>query len=179
MAESRVVNHNKHVAGILYRIFDMTENYQTRRLIELKEEAERANKAKSSFLASMSHEIRTPINAVLGMNEMILRECQSENIREYSANIHNAGKTLLSIINDVLDLSKIESGKMEIMEADYDLRMLLVDIGNMISMRAEEKNLKFVIDADETIPRKLHGDEMRVKQCITNMLTNSVKYNEE
>lgn len=175
--KAEIVNHNKHVAGILYRIFDMTENYrQTRRLIELKEEAERANKAKSSFLANMSHEIRTPINAVLGMNEMILRECQSENIREYAANIHNAGKALLSIINDVLDLSKIESGKMEIVEADYDLRILLVDIGNMISMRAEEKNLKFVIEADETIPRKLHGDEMRIKQCITNLLTNSVKY---
>lgn len=175
--KAEIVNHNKHIAGILYRIFDMTENYrQTRRLIELKEEAERANKAKSSFLANMSHEIRTPINAVLGMNEMILRECQSENIREYAANIHNAGKALLSIINDVLDLSKIESGKMEIVEADYDLRILLVDIGNMISMRAEEKNLKFVIEADETIPRKLHGDEMRIKQCITNLLTNSVKY---
>ena len=175
-----ILNHNEQVAGNLYRIFDVTEDYrQTRRLIELKEEAERANKAKSSFLASMSHEIRTPINAVLGMNEMVLRESESENIREYAVNIHNAGKTLLSIINDVLDLSKIESGKMEIVAADYDIRMLIVDIENMISMRAEEKNLKFVIEADKTIPMKLYGDEMRVKQCIINLLTNSVKYTKQ
>ncbi|MDD6811732.1 MAG: ATP-binding protein [Lachnospiraceae bacterium] len=172
-----ILDSSEQINGILYRIFDMTENYQyTRKLIELKEEAERANEAKSSFLASMSHEIRTPINAVLGMNEMILRECQSDNIREYAGNIQNAGKTLLSIINDILDLSKIESGKMEIVEADYDMRRLLEDIENMISMRAEEKNLKFCIEADADIPTILHGDEMRIKQCIINLLTNSVKY---
>ena len=106
---SEIFDDNQRKAGILYRISDMTDNYlYTKQLIELKEDAERANEAKSSFLARMSHEIRTPINAVLGMNEMILRETEADNIREYAINIHNAGKTLLSIINDILDLSKIE-----------------------------------------------------------------------
>lgn len=177
---NEIFDDQQRKAGILYRITDMTDNYlYTKQLIELKEEAERANEAKSSFLARMSHEIRTPINAVLGMNEMILREAESDGIREYATNIHSAGKTLLSIINDILDLSKIESGKMELTESDYNMGNLLVDIENMISMRAEEKNLNFKILTDPDMPKTLHGDEKRIKQCITNLLTNSVKYTHE
>ncbi|MDE6845324.1 MAG: response regulator [Lachnospiraceae bacterium] len=177
---SEIYDDNQRKAGILYRISDMTDNYlYTKQLIELKEDAERANEAKSSFLARMSHEIRTPINAVLGMNEMILRETQSDSIREYASNIHGAGKTLLSIINDILDLSKIESGKMEIIENNYNLGNMLVDIENMIAMRAEEKNLNLKIVADNKLPRNLYGDEMRIKQSIVNLLTNSVKYTQE
>lgn len=177
---SEIYDDNQRKAGILYRISDMTDNYlYTKQLIELKEDAERANEAKSSFLARMSHEIRTPINAVLGMNEMILRETESDNIREYALNIHGAGKTLLSIINDILDLSKIESSKMEIIENNYNLGSMLIDIENMISMRAEEKNLTLKIEADRKLPRNLYGDEMRIKQCIINLLTNSVKYTQE
>lgn len=177
---NEIFDDQQRKAGILYRITDMTDNYlYTKQLIELKEEAERANEAKSSFLARMSHEIRTPINAVLGMNEMILREAESDGIREYATNIHSAGKTLLSIINDILDLSKIESGKMELTESDYNMGNLLVDIENMISMRAEEKNLNFKIMTDPDMPKMLHGDEKRIKQCITNLLTNSVKYTQE
>ncbi|MDE6388843.1 MAG: response regulator [Lachnospiraceae bacterium] len=174
---SEIFDDNQRKAGILYRISDMTDNYlYTKQLIELKEDAEHANEAKSSFLARMSHEIRTPINAVLGMNEMILRETESDNIREYAMNINSAGKTLLSIINDILDLSKIESSKMEITENDYHLGSMILDIENMISMRAEEKNLAFKVIWDAKLPRNLHGDEMRIKQCIINLLTNSVKY---
>ena len=177
---SEIFDDNQRKAGILYRISDMTDNYlYTKQLIELKEDAERANEAKSSFLARMSHEIRTPINAVLGMDEMILRETEADNIREYAINIHNAGKTLLSIINDILDFSKIESSKMEITENDYMLGSMILDIENMIAMRAEEKNLTFRILADSKLPKNLHGDEMRVKQCIVNLLTNSVKYTNE
>ena len=177
---NEIFDDKQRKAGILYRIFDMTDNYlYTQQLIELKEDAERANEAKSSFLARMSHEIRTPINAVLGMNEMILRETESSNIREYATNINSAGKVLLSIINDILDLSKIESSKMEIMEADYNMANLLLDVENMISLRAEEKNLNFRIVTDANLPKMLRGDEKRIKQCITNLLTNSVKYTKE
>lgn len=177
---NEIDDDNRRKVGILYRISDMTDNYlYTRQLIELKEDAERANEAKSTFLARMSHEIRTPINAVLGMNEMILRETESDNIREYASNIHSAGKTLLSIINDILDLSKIESSKMEIVENDYNLGRLLIDVENMISMRAEEKNLNFRIVAERELPAGLRGDDIRIKQCMTNLLTNSVKYTKE
>ncbi|MDE7258823.1 MAG: histidine kinase, partial [Lachnospiraceae bacterium] len=177
---SEIDDDNRRKVGILYRISDMTDNYlYTKQLIELKEEAERANEAKSSFLARMSHEIRTPINAVLGMNEMILRETQSDNIREYASNINSAGRTLLSIINDILDLSKIESSRMEIVENDYNLGRLLIDVENMISMRAEEKNLYFRVITDDKLPNQLHGDDIRIKQCMTNLLTNSVKYTKE
>lgn len=177
---NEIYDDNRRKVGILYRISDMTDNYlYTKQLIELKEDAERANAAKSTFLARMSHEIRTPINAVLGMNEMILRETESDNIREYASNIYSAGRTLLSIINDILDLSKIESSKMEIVESDYYLGRLLIDVENMISMRAEEKNLNFRVVAEEQLPYCLHGDEMRIKQCMTNLLTNSVKYTKD
>lgn len=178
--KGEILDDNSRRAGILYRFVDMTDSYlYTQQLIELKDEAERANKAKSSFLAQMSHEIRTPINAVLGMNEMILRETQSDTIKEYAFNIQNAGKALLSIINDILDLSKIESSKMQIVENDYDLGSLLMDVENMTSMRAEERNLLLKVSANPDLPARLHGDEMRIKQCITNLLTNSVKYTEE
>ena len=175
-----IYDDQQRKAGILYRITDMTDNYlYTKQLIELKEEAERANEAKSSFLARMSHEIRTPINAVLGMNEMILRETTSDSVKEYATNIHSAGKVLLSIINDILDLSKIESSKMELMEGDYNMGNMLLDIENLISLRAEEKNLNFVIETDKNMPKLLYGDEKRIKQCIVNLLTNSVKYTHE
>ena len=178
--ENEIFDDQQRKAGVLYRIFDRTNNYlYTKQLIELKEDAERANEAKSSFLARMSHEIRTPINAVLGMNEMILREAESDSIREYATNIHSAGKVLLSIINDILDLSKIDSGKMELIETDYNMGNMLLDIENMISMRAEEKGLNFQITTEANMPKMLHGDETRIKQCITNLLTNSVKYTHE
>ncbi len=175
-----ILDDNRRRAGVLYRISDITEDHlYTRQLISLKEEAERANAAKSIFLAHMSHEIRTPINAVLGMNEMILRESCSDTIKDYARNIQNAGKILLSIINDILDLSKIESGQMEIVEKDYHLGKMLIDIENMVTMRAEENSLALHIQANPMLPETLHGDEQRIKQCIINFLTNSLKYTRE
>ena len=141
--------------------------------------AKAANKSKSQFLSNMSHEIRTPINAILGMNEMILRESEDENILEYAENIRSAGNSLLGIVNDILDFSKIEAGKMEIIPVEYALSSLLNDLVNMVQKRAEDKDLTFNIEADENLPSELFGDEIRIKQIITNILTNAVKYTEK
>ncbi len=179
--------------GTLYSLSDDTEHYRYMdELREQKQIADSANEAKSQFLANMSHEIRTPINAVLGFNEMISRECEKvkdekieksptvseslENISTFSANIEGAGNNLLSIINDILDLSKIEAGKMELVEGEYSLASLLRDVNGMITFRASEKELEFITDVDDTLPDKLYGDMVRVRQVITNILTNAVKY---
>ncbi len=143
----------------------------------------------------MSHEIRTPINAVLGFNEMVSRECEKfrdakeeknplvseafKNISTYSENIEGAGSNLLSIINDILDLSKIEAGKMELTDGEYSLSSILHDISGMITFRALEKGLEFIADVDESLPDKLVGDLVRVRQVITNILTNAVKYTDK
>ncbi len=138
--------------------------------------ANAASEAKSAFLSNMSHEIRSPLNAVLGLNEIIMRESSEESVRSYALDIQSSGKSLLAIINDILDFSKIEAGKMEIIDADYDLRMLLSDLVNMIESRARKKGLEFITDVDPDIPCKLYGDETRIKQCVLNILTNAVKY---
>lgn len=152
---------------------------QTKNERAAKEIAINASKAKSDFLANMSHEIRTPINAVLGMDEMILRESRDENILQYAANIKQAGNSLLAIINDVLDFSKIESGKMELIPETYDFSSILIDLIIMISERAKTKNLDIVLKINPNIPKLLVGDSIRIKQCILNLLTNAVKYTPE
>ncbi|MBR5336671.1 MAG: response regulator [Lachnospiraceae bacterium] len=138
--------------------------------------ADEANMAKSVFLANMSHEIRTPINAVIGMNEMILRESSEDAILGYAGDIDGAGKNLLSIINDILDLSKIEAGKMEIVNDKYSLKSLINDVVNMISFKCREKDLDFQVDLDPSLPDGLSGDEVRIRQIIINILNNAVKY---
>ena len=143
---------------------------------EAKDEAVRANEAKSLFLSHMSHEIRTPINAILGMNEMILRECSDRQLLSYAANIQSAGKTLLFLINDILDMSKIESGKMEIVKVEYAPENLIMDLWNVIFLRAQEKGLGIRFSLEETLPKILYGDDVRIKQIVTNLLTNAVKY---
>ncbi|MBP5304288.1 MAG: response regulator [Lachnospiraceae bacterium] len=166
--------------GTIYVLVDETGHFTY--MAELKKQrslAKAANEAKSRFLANMSHEIRTPINAVLGFDEMILRESNEESIRGYAANIRSSGKALLSLINDILDFSKIEEGKMTIVPAQYDLSSLVNDLINMIKGRADKKGLILNVDVDESIPHLLYGDEMRIKQCILNLLTNAVKYTEK
>ena len=135
-----------------------------------------ASKAKSQFLAQMSHEIRTPINAVLGMNEMILRESKKPEILDYAANIQSAGRTLLSLINSILDFSKIEDGKMEIVPMSYETINLLDDLINMISERARKKGLQLNTEISPNLPKVLYGDDVRLRQIIVNILTNAVKY---
>lgn len=148
-------------------------------LMDYARDAQRASKAKSAFLAGMSHEIRTPINAVLGMNEMILREADDQEILSYASDIDQAGHTLLSLINDILDVSKIEEGRMEILPTEYELSSVIGDLVNMIRERAEKKHLELKVDVDGSIPHLLYGDEIRIKQIILNLLTNAVKYTEE
>ena len=135
-----------------------------------------ASKAKSQFLAQMSHEIRTPINAVLGMNEMILRESKSAEILDYATNIQSAGRTLLTLINSILDFSKIEDGKMEIVPVSYETMNLLDDLINMTSERAKKKGLQLKTEISPHLPKTLYGDDVRLRQVIVNLLTNAVKY---
>ena len=153
--------------------------WQTRANDRLKKAAEiaiQAEQAKTRFLSNMSHEIRTPINAVLGMNEMILRECGDGQLLHYAENIRSSGKTLLFLVNDILDLSKIESGNMEIVPAEYELADMIFDLWNAIFFRAQEKGLTVDFILDEALPRTLFGDDVRIRQIVTNLLTNAVKY---
>ncbi len=167
------------VVGMVYLFGAEEKVRESNELREAKLMADKANRAKSDFLANISHEIRTPINAVMGMNEMILRECEQEEIREYARNIQGASQTLLSLINDILDFSKIESGKMEIVEGAYDAASLLNDVVNMVRVKAESKNLWFHINVDEDLPCELWGDAVRNCQIAVNLLNNAVKYTKE
>ncbi len=137
-----------------------------------------ANGAKTQFLSQMSHEIRTPINAIIGMNELILREYDDAQLKKYSHNIKTASNTLLALINDVLDFSKIEAGKMELYNVDYDLADLISELVNMVEDRAKHKGLKLNTNVNSQIPHLLYGDNVRLKQVILNILTNAVKYTE-
>lgn len=174
------------------RAHEQKKEYEARALKLEKESADRANQAKSGFLADMSHEIRTPINAVLGMNEMILREsirsrdsdnsskdmlrASFRNIIGYARNVESAGNNLLAIINNILDFSKIEAGRMEMIEGNYQLSSILNDLSNMIHFKAQDKKLDFSVEVDETLPDILYGDEVRLRQILTNLLNNAVKY---
>lgn len=182
-ANGRIYTPEKNAlpnGGTVYALIDDTDHY--RHVEELEEQkliADKANKSKSAFLAIMSHEIRTPINAVLGMDEMILRENTDESTLSYAQDIQTAGQTLLSLVNDILDFSKIEAGKMDIIPVDYSSATMLNDLVNMIEPRAEKKGLRLIVQVDPALPETLHGDEIRVKQVITNILTNAVKYTEK
>lgn len=174
------VVRNEFRYGRMYVVSDVTENYNY--MLDLKEQtriAEQANRAKSDFLAKMSHEIRTPINAVLGMNEMVLRESSQEEIRRYAVDIKDSANALLSIINDILDSSKIESGKLQILPVEYQLDSLLNDVFHMMYVKATEKDLRLDILVDEELPNGLYGDDVRIRQILVNLLNNAVKYTPE
>lgn len=144
-----------------------------------KKEIEELNRAENHFFSSMSHEIRTPINTIIGLNEIILREDISEEVAENARNIQGASKLLLSLINDILDISKIKSGKMEIINVSYETGALFSEIVNMIWIKAKEKGLEFKLHVDSSIPSMLCGDEVRIKQILINLLNNAVKYTSE
>ena len=176
------------ITGVLvWRV--MTWTVIRRQYIEIqqaKDEAERANSAKSRFLANISHEIRTPINTIMGMDEIILRENPEGVPRPYlmtvinnAMDIRNAAESLLSLINEILDISKIESGKMHLVEDNYEPETQLRTIITMIRVRAEQKDLRFDVNIDENLPKVLYGDGGKVKQIVLNLLTNAVKYTEK
>ena len=142
-------------------------------------EIEELNSAQNRFFSSMSHEIRTPINTIIGLNEMILREDISEEVAEDAANIRSASEMLLHLINDILDMSKIESGQMEITPVEYDIGNMLSEIVGMMWIRAKEKALELNVNVAPDIPAKLYGDEVRIKQILVNILNNAIKYTHE
>lgn len=154
-------------------VYDLSKEKQ------MLEEIVEANKAKSRFLANMSHEIRTPINGIMGMNHMILKECKDESIREFADNIDSSSRLLLSIVNDILDISKIESGKMDIIPTQYQLLSLINDCYNLSKVKLENKPVDLEIHVNEKLPSQLYGDEIRIKQVVNNILSNSVKYTKE
>ncbi|WP_283428391.1 response regulator [Fibrobacter sp. UWB10] len=165
--------------AMIYVVVSEKKARENKELLREKENAESASKAKSIFLANMSHEIRTPINGILGMDSMLLKECKDESLRDYALNIQSAGQTLLSLVNDILDISKIESGKMEILPVTYSVFNVLNDCYNMVAIRAKDKNLELVMDISPEIPAALFGDEVRIRQIINNLLSNAVKYTNE
>lgn len=179
---SRLVFHNSFlpIGLILFEILAVIDALHE--LAEMENQRQRAlfaNEAKGKFLANMSHEIRTPINAVLGMDTMILRETGEQKIKEYALDIQNAGQSLLSLINDILDLSKIESGKLELLPHEYDLGRLLHDTINMIDAKAAGKGLTLNTEIDTELPSKLYGDNTRLRQILINLMNNAVKYTEQ
>ncbi len=164
-------------SGSLLVLRDVTESRNHMdKLIELRNTAEQANHAKSSFLANMSHEIRTPMNAILGMNEIMMRSGLSGENLQYAQDIESSGKALLSIINDILDLSKIESGRVELVEGEYEIASVLHDLVTMFSIRIMDKPMEFKVDFDESMPKCLIGDELRIRQVLINIIGNAIKY---
>lgn len=167
------------IVGVLFKFQMKLYEREREKSLRQQKELERANQAKDSFLANVSHEIRTPINTIIGLNEMNLREQVSAEVEENCINIQSASRLLLALINDILDLSKIESGKMDLVEQQYDVGAMLSELVNIHWARAHEKNLDFNLDISPELPSMLYGDDIRLRQIVTNILTNAIKYTEK
>lgn len=168
------------ISGYSLLLDDITEQYELmERVREEKERADEANQAKSAFVSNVSHEIRTPMNAIVGMTQILLRRELPKQEREYLLNIQNSGNALLAIVNDLLDMSKIESGKMELVDEEYDFMSMLSDLGMIILNRIGSKPVELLFDIDPDIPAKLFGDALRIRQIIINLMNNATKFTEE
>ena len=167
------------IFGVFVKFQTTLYRHQDKELIESKEKAEAANKAKTVFLANMSHEIRTPINAIMGLNELINRDTKEDETRQYTEQIMEASENLLCIVNNILDITKIESGKMEIISEEYDLASLIESCCGLVDICAKKKGIEFKVVKDSAIPNKLIGDKYHISRILTNLLTNAVKYTEK
>jgi len=173
------IRQGDEVIGYGLMLTDITEHQELLEEVQqAKQRAEDANEAKSAFMSNMSHEIRTPMNAIVGMTEILLRGSFDEQERGYLQNIRNSGTALLSIINDILDFSKIESNRLEIVEDDYEPMSLLHDLGMIFLNRIGEKPIELLYDIDKDLPAKLHGDALRIRQVIINLMNNAIKFTE-
>lgn len=180
LAINKIQDHYNDVIGYIIIVKDLSERMKNlQRLEEAKLEAEAANRAKTAFLANMSHEIRTPMNAILGFSELILKQDISDNVQEYVSDIRNSCRNLLAIINDILDISKLDSGKQELSCNNYHTASLLQDVYHIIDIQAKKKGLSFEMNTDPRIPNELYGDMARVRGILINLLNNAVKYTKE
>lgn len=168
------------LSGYCLLLVDVTEQYVLmERVKEEKERADAANQAKSAFVSNVSHEIRTPMNAIVGMTQIMLRRDLPKQDREYLMNIRNSGNALLAIVNDLLDMSKIEAGKMELVDEEYDFMTMLNDLGMILLNRIGGKPVELLYDIDPDVPARLYGDALRIRQIIINLMNNATKFTEE
>ena len=184
---ARMKNFSRDNPRFLYTVYDISEDMNqllrqegiTKAVEEQNEILQHLDQKKTQFFANMSHEFRAPINAIMGMSEVILCNSKESNIREYAGDIKNASKMLLHLVNDILDLSKIQAGKMEIVPVEYETEDLVRNVGNVIRLMVQDKSLAYEVNIAKDVPKRLFGDEIRIAQVLTNLLTNAVKYTDQ
>ena len=176
----RIIDENGRKQGCVILILDMTDiKAYINEIKRVRQQAEKANIAKSEFLANMSHEIRTPMNAIIGLNDIIMEETGDPSIYTHAKDVKSAAKNLLAIINDILDLSKVEAGKMELVYADYYLKTVVDEVVGMMDLAASKRGLIMKYECDDTLPCRYSGDEGRIKQILINILNNAIKFTKE